>query len=354
MSYTVVNDRVLDRVRKLLAMANDARGNENESANAAAMAQAIIAEHGLEMSQLENQSNDPALVTRDKTQHDRAAMYKYQRDLMASVAKCNFCRHFITDVHAVSSGKMRKVKRHVLLGRTINVQASILIYDYLIDAMDRLVPWQGSALRGRDALLWFEGCAERLGERLSDHRRAMEEESENKRTEEATRARHPSAAPASNALVLADAYSSEDDLNEDFEQGYELGTTAQNRLKWKAIYAARAAAWLIRKAELQAEGVSDEVIRHMSYGYTREQAEEQSAKYRAERLAHETGVTKPMTEKQKADAERKERVSENRHWNYNQKRNSRLLHPSRQRGYAEANGISLNDQVGADRKERIG
>lgn len=43
------HEKILDRIRKLLNVANDERGNANECANAAAMAAKIMAKHNLEM-----------------------------------------------------------------------------------------------------------------------------------------------------------------------------------------------------------------------------------------------------------------------------------------------------------------
>lgn len=47
------NDKILDRIRKLLAMANDERGNDNERETALRQAHAMLTKHGLELADVE-------------------------------------------------------------------------------------------------------------------------------------------------------------------------------------------------------------------------------------------------------------------------------------------------------------
>lgn len=348
MSDTQVPDKVILRIRRMLALANDKRGNENEAANAASMAQAMIAEYGLSLAQLETGAADATEGgKRAKNSHDRSAMYKYQRDLMTAVANVHFCRYWIEEVHTLSSGKMRNVKRHVLLGRTINIEAAKIVYDYLIDTMDRLLPWQGTEKRGKQALLWLEGCSFRLAERLADKRRQMEAESQAKKREEDIRAKHPGAATVSNALVLADAYSSEDDLNNDFVNGWAAGTTAQNRREQDARWAESNARHKKLKSEYEAKGHSSLVSHYLAYGYSPDSARHYAGEDKV------SDKPKPETEKQRQAREAKEKRQEQENARRYYNRNKRSFSSEYQMGARQGEKIGLDAQVGHSERARI-
>lgn len=355
MSDTPDLDRLVARIRKLLALANDARGNENEAANAAALAARLVAEHGLDLAVLEAQNTDaPQGGQRERTQHARAAMYLYQRTLMEGIARNNMCRYWVEETTAHSFGKLRKVKRHTLLGRTINVQATLMVYDYLVSTMDRLLPWQGTALRGKEALAWLSGCAERLVERLNDQRRRMEAEQKAARREAETRARHPGAPPPTpgTALVLSDVFSSEDDYNTDFLNGWEPGTTARERKEREARVAVERAERDARATAAKEAGEPDDVVNLIRQGYDLEIARRVAARRREEEQN-----AKPETEAQaRRRAEREARDNarwQERNRRYWQREDERRDNPAYKMGRRTGDQIGLDPQVTAEQRHRL-
>jgi len=221
MSETNVPESIVRRLQKLLALANDSRGNENEAAAAAAKAQALMAEYNLSMASLGTNNQEPS-SDRVKDPATIAAAQDWQVVLMSSIARNNFVRHWtvtVYDKRADGKGKVRHRRRHALLGRKINVQMVVQTYEYLLQAMDRVCPFEDR--RNRSAISWFAGCADRLSERLDAKRREMEAQSRTDRMD----ARRGNGTD----LVLSDVFSSEEDLNNDFYYGYEPGTTARRR-----------------------------------------------------------------------------------------------------------------------------
>ena len=313
------NDAMIAKVRKLLAMTTAAGATEAEAANAASLVQTLLATHNLSMAQVEASAPaNAANVKRAKTQANHAAMYRYQRDLMSALASNNFCKHFITEVREQSFGKMRKVKRHVILGRESNVQVTLLTYGYLVATMDRLLPYSGMEKRGKDALLWLEGCGDRLRVRLSAKRRQHEAASKAAASEQAP-ARSSDGTPGT-ALTLVDVYASEESLNEDFHWGLPAGTTAAHRAKSEARQA-------VKRAEIAAAnpGETEYVIQLMASGYSWEEARKWDAHWGSE----------------------KHRRSQERQWKAQAERRS---HPAYRAGHRRADDIGLDDQVegGAD------
>lgn len=369
-----IDENVIRRIQKLLALAGK-NPNEHEAAAAAEKAMALAAAHGMELAQLEakTESTGPMGGKREKKVHDRAAMYKYQRTLMNAVAGVHFCKHFVNEVETLSCGKMRKAKRHVLLGRELNVQMALMTYDYLVETMDRILPYQGMDKRGRQALLWLEGCADRLAARLILKRRMLEEESRAAAREAEVRAKHPGAAQTGNSLVLADAYSSEEDYNNDFEQGWEPGTTARMKREQKARNAAAMAEWEAgrpareaaarqrredAKAKAEAMNVDPAILTRLIYLFTQgwytdaeclEKAQAEHKKAQAQSRA----IGKPETEAQRAKRERAERVYEDRRWREEQRHNRKYGSAEYQAGSRTGEKIGLDTQVTSQERAKL-
>ena len=218
---STASDSLIAKIQKLLALARDMRGNENEAAVAMSKVQELLAAHNLNMAELElaaPRSTD-TLKARVKTPVDGSAMYEYQRSLMRVIAKTHFCMYFTGETKRESFGKTRTVRQHVLLGSEVNILASRLLYTYLVETFDRLLPYTGMEKRGRDALAWLLGCSERMQERLlASHEAQLREAG--------------SSAPAHGGqqLALVDVFQTEEDLNKDACYGCEPGTTTRKRL----------------------------------------------------------------------------------------------------------------------------
>ena len=240
MKTETISDQMLSKIRKLLALASN-NPNENEAAAAAEKVQSLLQDYNLSMADIgtnEDKTTTPTVDAggkREKTSHDKAAMYQYQRSLMKVIAEQFFCRwwdgetfrkdpkgsrrRYFEEVGEYVTG--RYVRTHFLLGKEVNVVSAKLLYDYLIETMDKLLPYQGMEKRGKNALLWLEGCTERLTERL----------------EEITRKRNTKddtvTAQTPGLVRLSDVYSNEADLNTDAYYGYPAGTTAARRKSWE-------------------------------------------------------------------------------------------------------------------------
>lgn len=220
---------IIDRIKKCLALS--ASDNPHEAALAAERMQTLLQDHNLTLADIEGRTPDesPFASREQQEQTKRPAIYAWQRDLMEKIAEGNFCLHFIQERkvrdpkggHAMWSEleqdyiACRRTKRHVLIGRSDNVTATTLMFDYLLDTMDKLAPRITPAQR----TIWFEGCAETLCERLDAQRRGRVKEEVNQ---------------APGLVRLSDLYGNEEDLNNDFRRGYKPGTTAQKRREEEA------------------------------------------------------------------------------------------------------------------------
>jgi hypothetical protein len=224
-----IPDSLRTRIQKLLALANDARGNEHKAQAAAAKVQTLLAEYNLEMSQIvdtDEDDIDPNAI-REKVENALTTTTDWQRSLLNSIC----CNNFVMRIYDWGTdGK----STYSLIGRKLNTSTTIQVYTYLTGAIDRLCPFTDKRTKSHRS--WKEGCAERLAARLDRQRWEAEAASRQQRGD----------APRGNGadLVLSDVYSSEEDLNHDLYSGFEPGTTARenaaNEARWKAEREARA------------------------------------------------------------------------------------------------------------------
>lgn len=234
-----MEESILERIKKLMALA-DSAANQHEAALAANRMQALLQEHNLTRAEVESHARDnepesPLTAQRESLTHERSAMYTYQADLMSTVAKGNFCMHAVIVksipdpngryIRRSDDVRVRKAKVHMVIGRSDNVAVTITMYDYLIETMNRLLPFEGSERRSTDARLWLAGCAESLCDRLTSQRTKRERE-------EQLASRRRANTPG--LVLLKDVYATEQELNLDFCKGLAPGTTTKQRLEDEA------------------------------------------------------------------------------------------------------------------------
>lgn len=217
-----IPDSVRDRLHKFMAVTTERGATQNEAATAAAKVQAILTEFNLEMAQISD--SDPVAspdATREKVVSVLSASEDWQRRLLSAITSNNFC---------YGQRDANNPRIYTLIGRTINIKATIQVYLYLSKTVDRVCPFKDTPRNAKSILSFKEGCSEMLRDRLNEQRYEAEA---------ASRAAH-NEAPRGNGsdLVLSEVYSSEADLNWDFYCGKSPGTTARERAESRARWAA--------------------------------------------------------------------------------------------------------------------
>ena len=121
-----MQDKLIDKIRKLLALAGSP--NENEAASASEKAQALLAEHNLSMSDVKSGTEKGAdfIINGDTVTNARP----WRRSLGATIAKLYFCTYFFTTVGSDD--------RHSFVGEKHNIEVARLMFEYLTKTVDRL------------------------------------------------------------------------------------------------------------------------------------------------------------------------------------------------------------------------
>lgn len=122
-----MND-VLRKIRKLLALGNDTRGNEHERDNALRAAHALLAKHNLDMAAVEASGAAPE---EQREQHGFVAHGRHRawaRSVAHSAANLFFCEYLFTQVDP-------KHIRHVFIGKTSNTVTAAEMTEYLMTSI---------------------------------------------------------------------------------------------------------------------------------------------------------------------------------------------------------------------------
>lgn len=131
---TTVDDKIIEKIQKLLALATS--DNVNESANAAARAQELMTKHRLELADVEAMTPG---VEADKIETITVDLEKsniaWKTALAAGIAVANDCRSFSR--HFMVGGKQTQVGT-CYVGPQSSLATMAYMYKYLVREIDRL------------------------------------------------------------------------------------------------------------------------------------------------------------------------------------------------------------------------
>lgn len=311
-------EAVIDKIRKLLALANN-NPNEREAEAASAKAHELLEAYNLDVAIVSKQSNK--FAARDQRIF-QGGLYKWQRDLWDMTARLNFCKYYFK--RGLEAGSQYE---HELIGSKANVIATQIMANYLQQAIERLTRqwcetnYPNKSIFFKPAIAYREGMAARIVTRMWNLREQhlREEKERIKREREANAAQGIN---TENALVLQDVISTEEDLNLDFIYKLTPGTSAQRR----------------HESNLRQQAAE-------------KAAEEQLAKQRAWDAANPEEAAK-------------RRAKEQKQWDEYMAKNRakpraptaeelRRMMPSFREGYDKGDEVSLNKQVDKDSKRRL-
>lgn len=188
-------DRIIERVRKMLALANDAAATQGERDNALRMAYATLAKHNLDLADVG--SSQPQ--EKREEQSARMSVYPWARGIAHSIAGLFFCEYYF-------SRAAGKTAHHYFVGRTSNAITASEMSQYILDNVFKELRKRFGSDTNPEARAFATGVETALRRRCRELREA------------ATNADAPSTAAGvtgatGGALVLADLYKTEQDAN---------------------------------------------------------------------------------------------------------------------------------------------
>lgn len=239
--------KAADKIQKLLNLAAKA-GTPEEAAAATAKAQELLAQHNLDVGTVENATGLDGKREESKVE---GGFYEHQRDLWRAVAQLNFCLYWNQRYVYQGRGRVYNVpgdrtsgtstiekrmlgRRHAVVGRVVNVRATIAMATYLDQTIERLLKERLGDQAGHHFSNWAvsfrKGAAAEIITKIYERRHELLEAERRRQADVAQRAGTSTAT----ALTLATLTEREHDANIDFTCG--AGTSA----RWAAERAEKA------------------------------------------------------------------------------------------------------------------
>ncbi len=120
-------DKIIDKVRKMMALANDAGASEGERDNALRMAYKLLAKYNLELADVEETSQEEARGLQSVV----ISSDTWGRSVSNAVASLFFCEYYF---ERMSAGRSI---RHNFIGKTSNAITAAHMADYLLDSIKK-------------------------------------------------------------------------------------------------------------------------------------------------------------------------------------------------------------------------
>lgn len=354
-----IDEKLVGKIHKLLALARDGGATEGEANSAMEMAQKIMLANNLSMAIIEQSGGAvEGKRVKDTTsgEGNRSwAQYRWQRELMAEIGTVNFCHVSLRYGRTIGKGWKggHRVIGYTVIGRESNVVAAKEMFVYLITTINRLLLEHNAGdhtqAMSKYSNSWKEGCADRLRERLLKRHEAALAEQKQEANEAKARAQHPAAASTGTSLVVVmeDYAEAEADLNRDMRMGWEPGRSARERAEGNAREAAREADRQASLDAAEASGASERELSTMHLYYCT--LEEARAK-----IAMIDGYVDTRTDAQRQKAQEKEQREWKRWARAEETRRRRERNRLDYRGYSAgqraADAIGLDKQI--DRSEQ--
>jgi hypothetical protein len=184
-----MDTKIIDRIKKMLALANDSAASDGERDNALRMAYATLAKHNLDISSLEE------VESRELVEwENNGYVMPWVRRTAMSVANLFFCNYFYT--------KTRAGFRHSFVGKTSNAVTAKMMAEYVISSIRKEAGKRARAesLTSSWVTSFCKGGSDVVYQRCKELRAAQES----------------SDACTGTSLVLASLYKTETDANAEF------------------------------------------------------------------------------------------------------------------------------------------
>lgn len=152
-----VENKVLARIKKILAIANDAAASDAERDTAMTMANNLLAKYNLSMQDLPaDQNNEP----REK-QEVIISADKWARNLASDVARMFFCKYYF--MRGTSAGR----DHHVFVGRQSNVVTAMYMAEYLIKSVKKEATKRYKSPTSPEGRSFCVGTVHTIGRRIN-------------------------------------------------------------------------------------------------------------------------------------------------------------------------------------------
>jgi hypothetical protein len=164
--------KIVDKVRKLLALSTSP--NENEAASAAEKAQALLAEYNLSVEEIKQDGSrvEDIFITKARLRTPSVPWIRY---IGGACAALYFCKYYYTHDYVYTAqrkcGYIRK-DIHSFVGAEHNIAVADMMFEYLIKTVDRLSKEGQKSVHPRERTSYDtsfkQACSLRLASRIKE------------------------------------------------------------------------------------------------------------------------------------------------------------------------------------------
>jgi hypothetical protein len=132
------SEKVLAKVQKLLARANDERNDsDNERETAMRQANALLAKHGLSMAEMDAFEEKETFGPKGKLEIKDYGRAVWKRIVLNQIAKLNGCMVITSTKWDYDGDRPRRVKMIYVIGRAVRATVTRQMADYVIESIER-------------------------------------------------------------------------------------------------------------------------------------------------------------------------------------------------------------------------
>lgn len=200
MSNQKSHDRVLNKIKKMLAMGERSEGNEHEAQVAMEMAYKLMAKHNIDRAEI---MDDDDVESFGKECFTRKRGGPWARDICFAIARLYFCKYYY-------SGGKNRTDTHHFIGTDSNVAIAQMVSNFVMDIIDNEAKRTAIATLTESKTQYLNSFRNTAGKRIASRATAMIAEAERgEATDES----------GCKMLVLASVYQQHRQGAEDFLEG---------------------------------------------------------------------------------------------------------------------------------------
>lgn len=193
-------ERIIDRIKKMLALANDLAATEGERDNALRMAYNTMAKYNIDMSHVEEQTKQEARINFDSTSWS----WMWAKQVNQIVGKLFFCKYYFG--HAINGTQCH----HHFVGKESNAMTAAVMADWIVNSILK----EGRSIYKQNTAPGTRAFAIGAMHALSARVDVLIKEKQAEVTAQSG---------SGTALVLANLYLTEMDANEDYLASLGIG-----------------------------------------------------------------------------------------------------------------------------------
>lgn len=204
-----MTDKIIDRVKKMMALANDAGATEGERDNALRMSYNLLAKYNLSMSQVDAHSG--IKEEGRESQKAKFVVYPWARQIAGLVGSLFFCNYYFM---RHGTGKQAD---HVFIGKESNVATAQYMAEFVVKSVTREAARLYGSVISPEGRCFAIGVVNQLRARIAEIKETHNQENNKVQT--------------GTALMLVNLQKSEHTANALWleEQGVKLRTSASRQ-----------------------------------------------------------------------------------------------------------------------------